>query len=75
MHSQALFLENFGDWERQLSSTGKICTLAKTRGLYVSEKIENHLPKDCESGDFLIGGEKALLQQCKKTRKSHIEVV
>ena len=56
-------------------STGKMCTLAKTRGLYVSEKSANRLLKDCEKSEILIEGENAVLEGRRKARNLHIEVV
>jgi hypothetical protein len=58
-----------------VGSTGKICALAKSRGLYVWEKSKNPLLKDCEKSDLTIEGENAVLQGRRKRRNAYIEVV
>jgi hypothetical protein len=35
-----------------IRSTGEMCTLARTKGLYVSKKSEDRLLKDCEKSDL-----------------------
>jgi hypothetical protein len=52
--------------EQQFSSTGKICTLAETRRLYVSKKSEERLLRDCKKSDLTIEGENAVLQAPRK---------
>jgi hypothetical protein len=58
-----------------IRSTGKICALAKSRGLYVWKKSLNRLPKDHEKSDRKIEGENAVLQDRRNRRNSYIEVV
>jgi hypothetical protein len=58
-----------------IRSTGKICALAKSRGLYVSKKSEDRLLKGCEKSDHKIETENAVLQDPKKRGKPHMEVV
>jgi hypothetical protein len=56
-------------------STVKICALAKSRGLYVSETGTNHLLKDCGNGELTIEGENAVRRASRKRRNACIEVV
>ena len=53
-----------------VGSTGKICALVKTRGLYVSGKSKNRLLKDCEKSDLTIESENAVLQGLRKRRNA-----
>jgi hypothetical protein len=59
----------------QISSTGKICTLAKTRGLYVCKKGKNTLLKDCKISHLPTEGENTGLQAPGKPRNPYTEVV
>jgi hypothetical protein len=52
-----------------------MCALAKSRGLYVSKKSENHLLEGYKNSDPPIEGENAVLQACGKARNPYIEVV
>jgi hypothetical protein len=70
----SVFLFIFVVW-LVIGSTGKICALAKSRGLYVSKKSNNRLLKDCEKSDLTIEGENAVLQGRRKRRNAYIEVV
>jgi hypothetical protein len=61
--------------ELAVRSTGKMCALAKSRGLYVSKKRANRLLKDCKKSHILIEGQSAVLQARRKAQTLHIEVV